>query len=40
MAVLVELSQQMALRRRANMTALDKENVIFFDVLGQFMVRN
>lgn len=38
LAVVVELSQQLALRRHKGQTATDTENAVFFDVLGKFMV--
>ena len=38
MATTVELSKELARRRAKNATTLDTENVVFFDVLGLFMV--
>ena len=38
LATTVELSKELARRRAKNVTNLDTENVVFFDVLGLFMV--
>jgi len=38
LATTVELGKELARRRAKNNTDLDTENVIFFDVLGLFMV--
>lgn len=38
-ALVEELGKQLALRRFNNITELDTERTIFFDVLGMFMVR-
>ena len=38
LAVLQELGKQLALRSSKNITQLDAEKTIFFDVLGMFMV--
>ena len=38
LAVVEELGKQLALRSSKNITQLDAEKTIFFDVLGMFMV--